>query len=191
MTGSRGDSAGILSIGVATAAAYLWFRYPVLLIAGSLLALDGAVSLAADLRRGQAWHEQDVMLRKPWTAVKRIPSGHVLTDPETSELLTVERERGWLTLAVTDPPQPGAEAAVCRYPLGKWAAPEQPPLFRHITGLDDSPPARWRWRQQAALLEFNSRTGAAGATAAELAALLDQVNRAWAVDLRGARHAGG
>jgi hypothetical protein len=74
-----------------------------------------------------------------------------------------------------------------RYPLGKWAAPEQPPLFRHIAGLDDIPPARWRWRQQAALLEFNSRTGAA----AELAALLDQVNRARAVDLRGARYAGG
>jgi len=191
MTGSRGDSAGILGIGVAAAAAYLWFRYPVLLVAGGLLAPGGAVSLAADLRRGRGWHEQDVMLRKLWTAARRIPSGYVLTDPANGELLTVERERGWLTLAVTDPPQPGAEAAVSRYPLGKWAAPEQPPLFRHVAGLGDIPPARWRWRQRAALLEFNSRTGAAGATAAELAALLDQVNRAWAVDLRGARHAGG
>ncbi len=191
MTGSRGDSAGVLGIGVAAAAAYFWFRYPVLLVVGGLLALGGAVSLAADLRRGRAWHEQDIMLRKLWTAVKRVPSGYVLTDPASGELLTVERERGWLTLAVTDPPQPGAEAAVSRYPLGKWAAPEQPPLFRHIAGLDDLPPARWRWRQQAALLEFNTRTGAAEVTTAELAALLDQVNRAWAVDLRDARSAEG
>jgi hypothetical protein len=102
MAGSRGDSAGITVIGAAAAAAYLWFRYPALLIAGGLLALGGAASLAAGLRRGRAWHEQDIMLRRLWAAVKRIPSGYLLTDPETGVLLTAERERGWLTLAVLE-----------------------------------------------------------------------------------------
>ena len=191
MTGSRGDSAGVLCIGAGVAAAYIWFRYPVLLVAGGLLALGGAVSLAADLRRGRAWHEQDLMLRRLWTAAKRVPSGYVLTDPASGELLTVERERGWLTLVVTDPPQPGGEAVASRYPLGKWAAPEQPPLFRHLAGLDSIPPARWGWRQRAAVLDFNTRTGAAEVATAELAALLDQVNRAWAADLGDTRAAEG
>jgi len=64
MMGSRGDSAGILGIGLAVAAAYLWFRYPVLLVAGGVLAAGGAVSLAASVRRGRAWHEQDIALRR-------------------------------------------------------------------------------------------------------------------------------
>ncbi len=183
MMGSRGDSAGILGIGLAVAAAYLWFRYPVLLVAGGVLAAGGAVSLAASVRRGRAWHEQDIALRRLWTAVKRIPSGYVLTDPETGDLLTAERERGWLTLAVTDPPRPGDTATVSRYPLGRWAAPEAPPVFRHMDGLDGIPPARWRWRQKSALLEFTARTGAGTVTTAELAALLGQVNRASAPGL--------
>ncbi len=143
--------------------------------------MGGAASLAAGLRRGRAWHEQDVMLRRLWAAVKRIPSGYVLTDPETGELLTAERERGWLTLAVTDPPRPGAAAVVSRYPLGRWAAPDPPPVFRHMVGLDGIPPARWGWRQKAAMLDFNQRTGAAEVTAAELAGLLDQLRRAGAL----------
>jgi hypothetical protein len=98
------------------------------------------------LRRGRAWHEQEVLLRRLWAAVKRIPSGYVLADPQTGELLSAEREKGWLTLAVTDPPEPGRASTVTRYMLGKWAAPQQPPLFRHMAALDDLPPARWRWR---------------------------------------------
>ncbi len=144
MTGSRGDSAGILGIGVAAAAAYLWFRYPVLLVAGGLLALGGAVSLAADLRRGRGWHEQDVMLRKLWTAARRIPSGYVLTDPANGELLTVERERGWLTLAVTDPPQLGAGPCVEVQDRGLLAPP--PPGWttsRQRGGGGASRPRSW------------------------------------------------
>ena len=68
----------------------------------------------------------------------------MLADPGTGELLSAERERGWLTLAVTDPPQPGRASTVSRYMLGRWAAPNPPPLFRHLATLDDLPPARWR-----------------------------------------------
>jgi hypothetical protein len=179
MTGSRGDSAGIAGIGIAAVAAWLWFPYRGLIIAGAVIAALGAWSLAGDLRRGRAWHQQDVMLRKLWTAAKRVPSGYVLTDPDTGELLSIERERGWLTLAVTDPPGPGrSEAIVTRYMLGKWAAPMPPPLFRHLAGLADLPPAGWRWRQHAQLAAYNAETGALKVTTDELAELLAQVRRA-------------
>src|SRR5262245_60630644 len=67
----------------------------------------GALWLLTVLSRGQAWPEQDVLLRQLWAAAKRIPSGYVLCDPDTGELLGAERERAWLTLAVIDPPEPG------------------------------------------------------------------------------------
>jgi hypothetical protein len=62
--------------------------------------------------------------------------------------------------------------------LGKWAAPQQPPLFRHMAALDDPPPARWRLRKQAWLADFNTKAGALEVATGEVAALLDQVNRA-------------
>jgi hypothetical protein len=71
-----------------------------------------------------------------------VPSDVVLADPETGDLLTVERERGWLMLAVTDPPELGSQPIVTRYPLGQWAAPNPPPLHSHLAALDDVPPAR-------------------------------------------------
>jgi len=140
--GSRGDSAGLMAYGIAALVAWLWFPYLALLIAGAVVAAAGAVSLAADLRRGRAWHQQDVLLRKLWIAVKRIPSGYVLADPDTGELLSAEREKGWLTLAVTDPPEPSRASTVTRYMVGRWAAPNPPPLYQHLAPLDDLPPAR-------------------------------------------------
>jgi hypothetical protein len=35
-------------------------------------------------------------------------------------LLSVERERGWLTLVVADPPTPGGAIVVSRYMVGMW-----------------------------------------------------------------------
>ena len=52
--------------------------------------------------------------------------------PDIGELLGAERERGWLTLAVIDPPVPGRASTVTGYVIGKWAAPHPPPLFRHM-----------------------------------------------------------
>ena len=176
--GSRGDSAAIMTAGIAAVVAWLWFPYRALIIAGAVVAVLGAVSLAADFRRGRPWHEQDVMVRKLWAAAKAVPSGVVLADPDTGDLLTVERERGWLTLAVTDPPEPGSQAVVTRYPLGYGAAPVPPPLHRHMGGLDDLPPSRWRWRQRAALEYFSSQAGGLDVTAAEMAALTAQLHRA-------------
>jgi hypothetical protein len=117
------------------------------------------------------------MIRKLWAAAKAVPSGVVLADPDTGDLLTVERERGWLTLAVTDPPVPGSQAVVTRYPVGYGAAPMQPPLYRHLGALDDPPPSRWRWRQRAVIEDFSAQAGG-DVAAAELAALADQLRRA-------------
>jgi hypothetical protein len=54
-----------------------------LLIAGAAVTTAGAVWLVTVVRRGRAWHEQDVLLRELWAAVKRIPSGYMLRDPDT------------------------------------------------------------------------------------------------------------
>ncbi len=159
-------------------AAWLWFPCLALLIAGVVVTAVRAVSLVTVLSRGRDWHEQEVLLRKLWAAVKRIPSGYVLCDPDTGELLGAERERGCLTLAVTDPPEPGRVSTVTRYMLGKWAASLPPPLFRHMAAVDDLPPARWRLRKQAWLADFNAKAGALEMTTDEIARLLGQVNRA-------------
>jgi hypothetical protein len=176
--GTRGDSAALMGYGTAALAAWLRFPYLALLIAGAVLTAAGAVWLVTVLSRGRAWHEQDVLLRKLWATAKRIPSVYVLCDPDTGELLGAERERGWLTLAIINPPEPGRASTVTRYMIGKWAAPLPPPLFRHMAALDDLPPARWRLRKQAWLAGFNAKTGALVMTTDEIAGLLDQVNRA-------------
>jgi hypothetical protein len=176
--GSRGDSAGITALGLAAVIAWAWFPYRALIIAGATVAVLGAASLTVDLRRGRAWHEQDVMIRRLWAAAKRIPSDVVLTDTGTGELLTVERERGWLTLAVNDPPGPGGQPIVTRYPLGQWAAPNPPPLYRHLAALGDIPPARWRWQQKSRLAYYNRQAGALEVTPGELAGLTEQLGRA-------------
>ncbi len=182
--GSRGDSAGITAFGLAAVIAWAWFPYRALIIAGGIVAGLGAASLIADLRRGRAWHEQDVMIRRLWAAAKRIPSDVVLADAETGELLTVERERGWLTLAVTDSPVPGGQPVVTRYPLGQWAAPNPPPLHRHMAALDDIPPARWRWQQKSRLAYYNRQAGALEVAVDELAGLMRQLGRSAAPDMR-------
>lgn len=178
MKGTRGDSVGLLTAGVAAIVVWLWFPWRVLIIGGAIVAVVGAWGLVGSARRGRAWHQQDVMLRKLWAATKRVPSGVVLTDSETGELLTVERERGWLTLAITDPPTPGAQALVTRYPLGQWAAPNPPPLYRHMGALDDLPPARWRWRQKSQAIHINTQTDALVVSTDDMAALVSQLGRA-------------
>jgi hypothetical protein len=182
--GTRGDSAGITALGLAAVIAWAWFPYRALIITGGIVTVLGAASLIADLRRGRAWHQQDVMIRRLWAAAKRIPPDVVLADAETGELLTVERERGWLTLAVTDPPVAGGQPVVTRYPLGQWAAPNPPPLYRHLAALDDIPPARWRWRQKSWLAYYNRQAGALEVGPDELAGLMEQLGRSAAPDLR-------
>lgn len=113
-TGSRGGAAGITGAGIAAVVAWIWFPYLALLVAGVVVTVMGGASFVGVVRRGRAWYQQDMLLRRLWAAVKRILPGYVLTDPDTGELLTAERERGWLTLAVTDPPLPGRDAAVTR-----------------------------------------------------------------------------
>jgi hypothetical protein len=186
--GSLGDSAGITAYGLAAIIAWLWFPYRALIIAGAIVAALGGASLIKNLRRGRSWREQDVLIRKLWTAAKRLPSDVVLADPDSGDLITIERERSWLTLAVTDAPASGTQAVVTRYPLGRWAAPNQPPVHRHMGGLGDPPPARWRWQQRWQLDQNNQQSGALEVSAGELSALIAQLGRV-AIPVHSQEHA--
>jgi len=156
-----------------------------LLIATALVPVAGSMSLAADIRRGRERHRQDVLIGKLWTAVKRIPAGSVMADPVNGCRVSVERDGGFLILAVADPPDyPEAEATVARYTLGYWSVQARPPLYRHLAGIRDSSPARMRWQQRERLAEFNAITSAAEVTTEELAGILDQVTRTMAAHLR-------
>lgn len=172
---SREEHAVLCGAGVAAALVYLRFPYLALLATGGMVAVTGGVALISGLRRGRDWHRQDVLVRQLWAVVKRIPPGYVIAGPDTGELISVERERGWLTVAVADPPRPGQEQLVTRYLVGHWAAPMPPPLVRHVGALDDVPPARMSPRQQARHAGFSTRAGALQPTTAELTALLEQV----------------
>jgi hypothetical protein len=156
-----------------------------LVIASALVPLAGALSLAADIRRGRERHRQDVLIGKLWTAVKRIPPGTVLEDPVTRSQVSAERDGGFLILAIADPADfPDAEATVARYTLGYWSVQARPPLYRHLAGIHDPSPARMLWRQRERLAEFNAMTSAAEVTTEELAALVVQVTRSAAAPLR-------
>jgi hypothetical protein len=69
-TGIRGDAAAVTAAGSAAMAVFLWFPYRVLLISEAAVAALGAGSLAAVIRRGRAWHQHDVMIRKLWTVLR-------------------------------------------------------------------------------------------------------------------------
>jgi hypothetical protein len=174
---SRGEHAFLCGAGVAAALACLRYPYWALLVTGATVGVVAGVALIADLRRGRDWHRQDVLVRQLRTAVRRIPPGYVIADPDTGELISVERERGRLTLAVADRPRPGREQLVTRYLSGHWGAPMPPPLIRHVGAVDDVPPARMSLRQQAWLAEVSTRAGVLQATPAELTALPGQVWR--------------
>ena len=94
--------------------------------------------------RGRAWHEQDVLIGRLWALAKRLPSGWAFTDPVTGEFLSAQRERGWLTLAVSDTPGMGAQTVVASYLVGKWGMPVPPPLCRYLASVVDAPPASGR-----------------------------------------------
>jgi len=156
-----------------------------LVIASALVPVAGALSLAADIRRGRERHRQDVLMGKLWTVVKRIPPGTVLEDPVTRSRVSAERDGGFLILAIADPADcPDAEATVARYTLGYWSVQARPPLYRHLAGIHDSSPAQMRWQQRERLAEFNAMTSAAELSTEELAALLVQVARSTAAPLR-------
>jgi hypothetical protein len=157
----------------------------VLVVAGTFVPVAGALSLAADIRRGRERHRQDVLIGKLWTAVKRLPQGTVLEDPVTGSQVSAERDGGFLILAIGDPlDHPDAEAIVARYTLGYWSVQVRPPVYRHLAGIHDTSPAQMRWQQRERLAEFNAVSGAAEVTTAELAALLVQVARTTAAHLQ-------
>ena len=173
MRGARGEYAAIGVAALAAILAGILLRSVALLVVGAAAVLASAAALLLNIRRGREWHQQDTLLRDLWTAVKRIPPGRVLADPDTGDLLSAERSGGWLTLAVTDPPLPGQRQVVARYVIGHWGAPVRPPLNRHLAASDGTPPDPQRLRHPASPAE----SGALEVTAAELAALVEQVLR--------------
>jgi len=176
MRGARGDATAVTAAGLAATAASWWFPYSAVLITGAAVTVFGAVMLGVVVSRGRAWHEQDVLIRRLWALVKRLPPGRAFADPVTGELLSAERERGWLTLVVSDTPGRGKQTVVASYLAGRWGAPA-PPLYRHVASVVDVPPARWSWRQRAQFADFNAKTGALELAPAEFAVLCSQVQR--------------
>ncbi len=175
----RDDSASTSGAGLAAEVACA------LLVVSALVPVAGALSLAADIRRGRERHRQDVLIGKLWAAVKRIPAGTVLDDPLTCCRVSAELDGGFLIVAIGDPlDHPDAEATVARYTLGYWAVQAWPPLYRHLAGIHDMSPARMRWQQGKRLAEFNAIISAPEVTAEDIAGLLDQVTRSLTARLR-------
>jgi len=175
---ARDDSASATGAGLAADVARA------LVVAAAFVPVAGALSLAADIRRGRARHRQDVLIGKLWTAVKRIPPGTVLEDPVTGSQVSAERDGGFLILAIADPvDHRDVEAVVARYKLGYWSVQVRPPLYRHLAGIHQTSLAQMRWQQRKRLAEFNAMCSAAEVTTQELAALLVQVTRTTAAHL--------
>jgi hypothetical protein len=167
----------VTAAGLVTSAGSWWFPSRAVLLAGVAVTVFGAVALGVVVSRGRAWHEQNVLIGGLWALVKRFPSGWALADPVTGEFLSAQRERGWLTLAVSDPPGRGAHTVVAIYLVGRWGMPVPPPLCRYLASVVDAPPASWPWRQRAQAADFNAKTGALELAPEELAALRAQVRR--------------
>lgn len=167
MRGSRVDYAVFCVAGIVTALAYLWLPNVALLILGLVVAVLAGTALIVGARRGRDWRKHQALIRQLWITARRIPPGHVLADPGTGELLSVERERGWLTLVVTVPPRPDRSEATVRYVIGHWGAPVKPPVRRRSADPADSmDPAN-----------AGALADPAEVSTAELARLVDQVLR--------------
>lgn len=190
MIGSRGEAAALTTAGLAVTGSYLWFPHMALLIVGVLITVLGSSGLVSVLRWSPEKRRQEMMIRDLWSTARRWPSGLMLRDPVTGSGISVERERGFLTLAITDPLDrddlgEGRVTTVTWYVLGFLAAPEQPSLLRHTTALHDASPARMSWQQAGELLHFNDLTGAMDATSDELAELRAQLDRTIAATTNG------
>lgn len=182
--GPRIEAAFLALVGMAVAASYLWWPHLWLLFVGVFTAGFGTSALINAIRRPAALREQHRMIRSLWTLLRQVPSDSVLVDPVTGNEIGVERERGFLTLAVAEPAD-GPAATVTRYMVGFAAAPSPPPLFRHTGPRHDPSPVRMGWREAGALLHFNDLTGAMETSNDELADVRVQLDRAIAADRDG------
>lgn len=173
---SRVDYAVFCAAGIAAALAYLWLPDVALLVVGTIVAVLAGAALIADARRGPDWRQQRQLVRGLWEAANRIPPGQVLADPGTGDLVSVERQRGWLTLAVAGRP-PGRPPVVARYMIGRWGGPVRPPVLRHLAAPGEVPSALPGLRRRAAAADAGARPGPEKASTAELARLSDLVQR--------------
>lgn len=183
--GPRIEAAFLTAVGLAVAASWLRWHHLALPIIGAFLTGIGASALYTALRRSPAHRRQDAMIRDLWSTVKRWPTGQTLTDPATGGHLKVERERGFLTLAIREAAADNGQVPmVTRYLLGWLAAPNPPPLFRHTTAAHELSPVRMSLNQAGSLLAFNDQTGAMEATTAELVELRQRLDRTIAAATR-------
>jgi hypothetical protein len=112
VTRSRLEAAALVVAGLAVVGSYVWVPHTALLFVGALIAGIGTSALVAALRRGPTLCKQEAVIRALWWTARRWPSGRVLRDPVTGSGLTVDRERGFLTLAITGQPPTRQDAAL-------------------------------------------------------------------------------
>jgi hypothetical protein len=182
--GPRIEAAFLTAVGVAVAVSYFWWQQLWLPILGVFIAGFGTSALIGAVRRPPALREQDKMVRSLWTLLRKVPSDVVLVDPVTGHEISVERERGFLTLAVADPANRPA-GTVTRYMVGFAAAPTPPPLLRHTAARHDESPVRMSIKQAGGLLHFNELTGAMETSNDELVDVRAQLDRAIAAAREG------
>ncbi len=165
MIGSREESAILLLVGVAGLAA--WFagwRQGWLPIAAGILTGFAAALLAGNLRRGRAWRQQELAIRRLWRTARRMPPGVTFTDPDTGKGITAGRYRGSVVLVVTEAAldeRSAREAIQTTYLLGSGAAPDPPPLFRRVGPAGEPVTVRTPFRQMLGMLSFNDLAGGA------------------------------
>lgn len=105
-----------------------------------------------------------------------------MRDPETGQYIGVDRHHTMLEIVVSDLDftDPGTDdvpdAVVTAYHLGSVWRPMPPPIMRMHTPLNQT--GTRTWSEAGDLLDFNDHTGAMNTSAAELANLHAQLNRA-------------
>jgi hypothetical protein len=159
------------------AAAWLWIGSFAVLITGLLVATFGAGLAGPAARPDPGVRLQRLAIGQLCYAARRLRPGQVLADPMTGLRFRVERDRGFLALAVADPESSAGDSVVTRYLLSFLGIPVRPPLWRVVEPLH-FPVRRIGWREAHRVVSFDMENGASDLTAAELAELAAMFRRA-------------
>jgi hypothetical protein len=163
--GSHEESAILFLVGVAGLVTWFagWRQGWLPIIAGIVTGL-GAAMLAANLRKGCAWRQQELAIRRLWRMARRMPPGTTFIDPETGQGITAGRYRGSVVLVVTETAvdeQTAREAIQTVYLLGRGAAPNPPPLLRRVGPAGEPVTVCTPFSQRLGMLAFNDIAGGA------------------------------
>ena len=141
-------AAALIAVAAAAAPSGLWWPAAALLATAAAVTTGYALSRQAGRRRlraDPAFRTQELLIGHLWEMTRRLPAGAILTDPATSRALVAERDCGFLTLVVTDPPAgPGVPTEIAilhRYAIGFARWPTRPPLMHDIAPAKVTPAA--------------------------------------------------